>query len=82
MATECKLTEKQFKNAAKPLTVKVGADTITLEPRVFAQGKDAAHPSFGWAYNGKVNVPVNGESCVVQASINLPLVGSKKAARE
>lgn len=69
--TTCPLTLKQFVDKAEPIVLKIGDQTIHLDPREFSSG------SFGWGFSGKVVLDTCGKPCKVQCSMNLVLVGSK-----
>lgn len=82
---KCELTPEQFMAAAKDiiLTSKDGKVSVVLSPKQFAKrdknGKviEGEHGSFGWAFAGKLGLPINGELVTCQGSLNCPVSGSK-----
>lgn len=48
----------------------------SMDPRYFSTG------SYGMGLNGKVNLPIGGKNCRLQASVNFTVIGSKGAAQQ
>ncbi len=71
----CPVTRPQFLEKAEAVKVSINGQEVTAEKREFSTG------SFGWYYNGKVSITVDGKSLSVQCGINLTVVGSKEADR-
>lgn len=71
----CPVSKSQFLDKAEPVKVTINGQDLTAEKREFSTG------SFGWYYNGKINVTVDGKALSVQLGLNLTVVGSKEAER-
>ena len=71
----CPLTRTQFLEKAEPVKVTIGSQELVADKREFSTG------SFGWYYNGKVTITVDGKPLSVQVGMNLTVVGSKEAER-
>ncbi|MCC6750115.1 MAG: hypothetical protein IT371_20785 [Deltaproteobacteria bacterium] len=71
----CPISQSQFMEKAQSVTVNVAGTEVTAERKTFSTG------SFGWYYNGKVTVTVDGKPLQVQVGMNLTVVGSKEAER-
>jgi hypothetical protein len=71
----CPLSRTQFIEKAEPVKVVVNGQELTADKREFSTG------SFGWYYNGKVTIQVDGKPLSVQVGLNLTVVGSKEAER-
>jgi hypothetical protein len=71
----CPLSRTQFLEKAEPVKITVNGQEIVADRREFSTG------SFGWYYNGKVNITVDGRPLSVQIGLNLTVVGSKEAER-
>jgi len=71
----CPISKTQFLETAEPVKIMIGNSEIVAEKREFSTG------SFGWYYNGKTTVTVDGKSLSVQVGLNLTVVGSKEAER-
>ena len=71
----CPLTKTQFIEKAEPVKLVINGQELVAEKREFSTG------SFGWYYNGKVNITVDGKPLSVQLGLNLTVVGSKEAER-
>jgi hypothetical protein len=69
------LSRTQFIDKAEPVKVVVNGQELTADKREFSTG------SFGWYYNGKITVQVDGKPLSVQVGLNLTVVGSKEAER-
>jgi hypothetical protein len=69
------LSKTQFIDKAEPVKVAINGVELVADKREFSTG------SFGWYYNGKVTIMVDGKPLSVQAGINLTVVGSKEAER-
>ena len=71
--TKCPITREQFAKSAVPLVVTIGDDKKAAYPKEFSTG------SFGWHFNEKVFVEIDGVPCKVQSNVSLVVVGSKDA---
>jgi hypothetical protein len=71
----CPVTKTQFLENAEPVKIMIGGSEIIADKREFSTG------SFGWYYNGKTTVMVDGNPLSVQVGLNLTVVGSKEAER-
>jgi hypothetical protein len=69
------VTRTQFLEKAEPVKVTINGQEIVADKREFSTG------SFGWYYNGKISIPVDGKTLSVQVGLNLTVVGSKEAER-
>jgi hypothetical protein len=69
------VTRTQFLEKAEPVKVSINGQEIIADKREFSTG------SFGWYYNGKINITVDGKPLSVQVGLNLTVVGSKDAER-
>ena len=68
----CPITRSDFLAKAEPFKLVIGGAEIVASPREFSTG------SFGWYYNGKVPITVDGKVLSVQVGLNLTVVGSKE----
>jgi hypothetical protein len=71
----CPLTKTQFLEKAEAVKITIGTAEIIADKREFSTG------SFGWYYNGKTVITVDGKPLSVQLGMNLTVVGSKEAER-
>jgi hypothetical protein len=71
----CPLSKTQFIDKAEPVKVSINGQELIADKREFSTG------SFGWYYNGKINITVDGKPLSVQIGLNLTVVGSKEAER-
>lgn len=71
----CPVTKTQFLEKAESVKITIGTAEIIADKREFSTG------SFGWYYNGKTTVMVDGKPLSVQVGLNLTVVGSKEAER-
>jgi hypothetical protein len=71
----CPVTRTQFLEKAEPVKIVINGQELVADKREFSTG------SFGWYYNGKVTIPVDGKSLSIQVGLNLTVVGSKEAER-
>ncbi len=71
----CPVTRPQFLEKAEAVKLVINGQEIVADKREFSTG------SFGWYYNGKVSITVDGKPLSVQCGINLTVVGSKEAER-
>ena len=71
----CPVTKTQFLDKAEPVKIMIGTQELIADKREFSTG------SFGWYYNGKTTVMVDGKPLSVQVGLNLTVVGSKEADR-
>jgi hypothetical protein len=71
----CPISKTQFLEKAEPVKIVIGTTELIADRREFSTG------SFGWYYNGKTTVNVDGKPLSVQVGINLTVVGSKEADR-
>jgi hypothetical protein len=69
------VSRTQFLEKAEPVKITVNGQEIIADKREFSTG------SFGWYYNGKINIAVDGKTLSVQVGLNLTVVGSKDAER-
>jgi hypothetical protein len=69
------VTRPQFLEKAEPIKVSINGQELVADKREFSTG------SFGWYYNGKINITVDGKLLSVQVGLNLTVVGSKDAER-
>ena len=71
----CPVTRTQFLEKAEAVKVSINGQEIIADKREFSTG------SFGWYYNGKISVTVDGKPLSIQVGLNLTVVGSKEAER-
>jgi hypothetical protein len=71
----CPISQTQFLEKAEAIKVVINGQEIVADKRAFSTG------SFGWYYNGKINVSVDGKPLSIQVGLNLTVVGSKDAER-
>jgi hypothetical protein len=71
----CPVSKTQFLDKAEPVKLTIGTAELIADKREFSTG------SFGWYYNGKTTVMVDGKPLSVQVGLNLTVVGSKEAER-
>lgn len=71
----CPLSKTQFVEKAEPVKLVINGQELLADKKEFSTG------SFGWYYNGKVTVMVDGKLLSVQVGMNLTVVGSKEAER-
>jgi hypothetical protein len=71
----CPISKTQFLERADAVKITIGSQEMTAEKREFSTG------SFGWYFNGKTTVTVDGKPLSVQVGLNLTVVGSKEAER-
>jgi hypothetical protein len=71
----CPVSKTQFLDKAEPVKITIGTAELIADKREFSTG------SFGWYYNGKTTVTVDGKPLSVQIGMNLTVVGSKEAER-
>jgi len=71
----CPISKTQFLETAEPVKILIGGSELIADKREFSTG------SFGWYYNGKTTVTVDGKPLSVQVGLNLTVVGSKEADR-
>jgi len=71
----CPVSKTQFLDKAEPVKVTIGTAELIADKREFSTG------SFGWYYNGKTTIMVDGKLLAVQIGMNLTVVGSKEAER-
>lgn len=69
------MSKTQFLEKAEAVTITIGNAEIVADKREFSTG------SFGWYYNGKTTITVDGKPLSVQVGLNLTVVGSKEAER-
>ncbi len=69
--SSCPITRAQFRQSAKPLTIRIGDREYTAVPKEFSTG------SLGWNVNDKVTLEIGGTPVTVQIGMNLTVVGSK-----
>src|SRR5258708_263911 len=71
----CPISKTQFLDKAEPVKITIGTSELVADKREFSTG------SFGWYYNGKTTITVDGKLLSVQIGLNLTVVGSREAAR-
>ena len=71
----CPLSKTQFIEKAEPVKVVINGQELIADKREFSTG------SFGWYFNGKINIMVDGKPLSIQVGLNLTVVGSKEAER-
>jgi hypothetical protein len=71
----CPVSKTQFLDKAEPVKIMIGTQEIIADKREFSTG------SFGWYYNGKTTITVDGKPLSIQVGLNLTVVGSKEAER-
>jgi hypothetical protein len=71
----CPLSKTKFLEKAEPVKITIGNSELVADKREFSTG------SFGWYYNGKTTITVDGKPVSVQIGMNLTVVGSKEAER-
>jgi hypothetical protein len=71
----CPVSKTQFLEKAEPVKITIGTSEIIADKREFSTG------SFGWYYNGKTTITVDGKPLSIQIGLNLTVVGSKEAER-
>jgi hypothetical protein len=71
----CPISKTQFLDKAEAVKVAIGGQEVIADRREFSTG------SFGWYFNGKVSIMVDGKPLSVQVGLNLTVVGSKEAER-
>jgi hypothetical protein len=71
----CPVSRTQFLEKAEPVKVSINGQEIIADKREFSTG------SFGWYFNGKISVTVDGKPLSIQVGLNLTVVGSKEAER-
>lgn len=71
----CPLSKTQFIEKAEPIKLVLNGQELLADKKEFSTG------SFGWFFNGKINVMVDGKPLSVQVGMNLTVVGSKEAER-
>lgn len=76
MAKACPITRAEFREHAKPVTVKINDIPMVAEVKEFSTG------SLGWYMNGKTVIEIAGKPVSVQIGLNLTLVGSKDLAKD
>lgn len=74
--TQCPISRADFLAKAQPLKIDLNGFTVTAEPREFSTG------SFGYYFNGKAPVTVDGKNLTLQVGMNLIVVGSKDTPRD
>jgi hypothetical protein len=71
----CPVSKTQFLEKAESVKVTINGNDMTADKREFSTG------SFGWYFNGKTTITVDGKPLQVQVGLNLTVVGSKEAPR-
>src|SRR6476646_1703471 len=65
----CPLSKTQFLEKAEAAKVSIGGNEMIADKREFSTGR------FGWYYNGKTTIRVEGKPLSVQVGMNLIVVG-------
>jgi hypothetical protein len=73
--TTCPIPRTDFLAKAESVKIDLAGFPVTAEPREFSTG------SFGWYFNGKAPIVVDGKTVQVQVGMNLIVVGSKDTPR-
>lgn len=68
----CPISCRQFRAAAKPVTVVINGLPLLAEVKEFSTG------SLGWYLTGKTSIEVDGVPVSVQIGLNLTIIGSKE----
>jgi hypothetical protein len=71
--TNCPISRSQFLEHAEPVKITIGTNEMLADKKEFSTG------SFGWYFNGKTTVMVDGKPLAVQVGINVTVVGSKES---
>ena len=71
----CPISRAAFLEKAESVKINIGGQEVIAEKREFSTG------SFGWYFNGKTTIQVDGKPLQVQVGLNLTVVGSKEAER-
>ena len=71
----CPLSKTHFIEKAEPIKLVINGQELVADKREFSTG------SFGWFFNGKISVAVDGKPLSLQVGLNLTVVGSKDADR-
>jgi len=74
--TSCAITRPEFREKAKPVTIKIGTMDMLADVKEFSTG------SLGWYLNGKTTVDVGGTPVTVQIGLNMTIFGSKELPKE
>ena len=61
----CPVSKTQFLEKAEAVKIVIGNSELVADKREFSTG------SFGWYYNGKISITVDGKPLSVQCGINL-----------
>ena len=69
------VSRTQFLEKAEAVKVTINGQELSADKREFSTG------SFGWYFNGKINITVDGKPLSIQVGLNLTVVGSKEAER-
>jgi hypothetical protein len=75
MAKVSPISRTQFIEKAEPVKIVIAGQEVIADKKEFSTG------SFGWYYNGKINITVDGKLLPIQVGLNLTVVGSKEAER-
>lgn len=71
----CPISRADFGQHATAMVIDLGG-----QAKVVAMPKNFSTGSFGWGFNDKVTVVINGVPVKLQGTINLTVVGSKDQA--
>lgn len=72
-AKKCAISREDFKKNAKPMALSFdGAQQVAI-------ADDFSTGSFGWKFNEKITIMVNGVALRCQVSCNITVIGSKEA---
>lgn len=69
---ENQISVVDFKAHAEPVTVTIGGQSFSAEPKQHEAGK-----SLGWYLGGKATIKVGDKDVKVQVGLNLTVIGSK-----
>ena len=71
----CPISKTHFTEKAEPIKLVINGQELVADKKEFSTG------SFGWFFNGKISVAVDGKPLSVQVGLNLTVIGSKAAER-
>ena len=71
----CPISKTHFIETAAPVKLVINGQELIADKKEFSTG------SFGWFFNGKISVMVDGKPLSIQVGMNLTVVGSKEAER-
>lgn len=72
----CPVLRNRFQEKAQPVKLILGDEVLRALPKVFKLQPKMTAPSYGWHYNGKIVIEVDGVQVPVQANLLFTCVGS------